>query len=374
MSFDIKKHLQDHAFYFKQVKEITNSDLHFTFSFEDIQFFDKKEQPQEVLLQLLQELKKEAKYEVKDGFRMLKNGVKKQKYSVRKINLNKDIKIEAIHIIGSLGEHTHPHIHLILDNKGRYGKNFSILRLHISKISEKYGLITHFDEIKEHKLKSLHDSVKRFFWLLKKKSSKELKEYFFKEKNKELLNTMLNKLEQYTIKTNNTLFYFKTLQSLQKRLKDNKINFTWRGHNLREVIPIENVLQDEDLEVIEIIKFKRFNQKDIKDYINNPILKDFARYCYYKNLNKCYVIKAIKETTIFQNIQPNSKFLNNFLKLYNKQNQTKKRKSQLTKEDNLAIWFKNKLLEVARISGNEKELRDNLLIKYNIQLKLKKEK
>jgi len=69
MSFDIQKHLQDHAYYFRQYQNITNSDLHFTFSFEDIQFFNKEQQPQELLQGLLEEIKKEAEYKVKDGIK-----------------------------------------------------------------------------------------------------------------------------------------------------------------------------------------------------------------------------------------------------------------------------------------------------------------
>jgi hypothetical protein len=185
---------------------------------------------------------------------------------------------------------------------------------------------------------------------------------------------MLDKLEQYTLATNNTLFYFKTMQSLQKRLKDNKINFTWKNHNLREVIPIETILSQEDLKVIELINQKKFNQKDIKEYLQNPILRDFARYSYYKDLKKSYIIKGLKQTTLLKNPQPNQKLLNNFLKLYEKQNESKKRKSQLSQEDNLALYFKNKLLEIAKKSLNDKELKDKLVTEYNIKLKFKKRK
>jgi len=374
MSFDIKKHLQDHAFYFKQYDKITKNDLHFNFSFEDIQFFEKDKNPEEILLELLQELKKPAEYKEKNGFKTLKNGEKKQKYTTRTINLSQNIQIEAIHVVGASGEHTHPHIHLILRKDGRYGKDFSLLRKHISTIAEKYGLMPNFDEIQDNKYKNLASSVKRFFWLLKKLPSKDFKEYFFKEDKKELLGTMISKLIEYTKSTGNTLFYFKTMQNLRKRLQDNKIDYNYKKYNLREIIPIEEVLTQEDYEVIELLNDKKFAQKDIKDYIKNPILRDFARYSYYKDLKKSYIIKTLKETTLIPNLQPNKRFLDNFLKLYNKKLNTSKRKSRLTEKDNLALFFKNKLLQSAEKSANEKELRENLLRDFNIQLKLKKRK
>jgi hypothetical protein len=374
MSFDIKAHLQDHAYHFKQFKEIKKDDIHFNFSFEDIQFFEKDKSPEELLSELLQELKKPAEYKEKNGFKTLKNGEKKQKYTTRTINLSQDVKIEAIHVIGASGEHTHPHIHLILRSNGRYGKDFSLLRKHISTIAEKHGLMPNFDEIQDNKYKNLARSVKRFFWLLKKLPNKDFKEYFFKEDKKELLAVMIDKLIQYTKSTGNTLFYFKTMQNLRKRLQDNKIDYKYKKYNLREIIPIEEVLTQEDYEVIELLNNKKFAQKDIKDYIKNPILRDFARYSYYKDLKKSYIIKTLKETTLIPNLQPNKRFLNNFLKMYDKKLNTSKRKSRLTKEDNLALFFKNKLLKSAEKSANEKELRENLLKDFNIQLKLKKRK
>jgi hypothetical protein len=374
MSFDIKKHLQDHAFYFKQYDKLKENDLHFNFSFEDIQFFNKDKSPEELLSELLQELKKPAEYKEKNGFKTLKNGEKKQKYTTRTINLSQNIQIEAIHVVGASGEHTHPHIHLILRKDGRYGKDFSLLRKHISTIAEKYGLMPNFDEIQDNKYKNLASSVKRFFWLLKKLPSKDFKEYFFKEDKKELLAVMIDKLIQYTKSTGNTLFYFKTMQNLRKRLQDNKIDYNYKKYNLREIIPIEEVLTQEDYEVIELLNDKKFAQKDIKDYIKNPILRDFARYSYYKDLKKSYIIKALKETTLIPNLQPNKRLLDNFLKLYNKKLSTSKRKSMLTEKDNLALFFKNKLLQSAEKSANEKELRENLLKDFNIQLKLKKRK
>jgi len=171
MSFDIKKHLQDHAFYFKQTDEIKNNDLHFNFSFLDIQFFLKEKQPQEVLLQLLKELKKEAKYKVKNGFRILKDGTKKQKYTTRKINLQKAIKIEAIHIEGADSEYVMPHIHFIFDKKARLGKDFSLLKTHIIEVSKKFGLKPNFAETPNTNTlgyRNLGKAVKNFSWIIRK--------------------------------------------------------------------------------------------------------------------------------------------------------------------------------------------------------------
>ena len=362
MNFDIKAHLQNHAFYFKQYKEISKNDLHFNFSFLDIQFFNKDKTPEQILLELLQELRKPAQYKVKNGYYIDKEGNKRQKFTTREINLANAIKIEAIHTQGAEGEYTMPHIHFILDKNARLGKNFSLLKTHIIEISKKYGLKPNFAEISQENpntYRNLGKSVKNFSWIIRKMPNKDFKKYV-----SEKLEDKLNKLWEYSLLSGNLQYYVKTLEFIKKRLNRQKIDFKWKDHNIRNTYPIP--LTQNDLEVIKLINEKKFSQKDIKPYLNNAILRDFVRYSYFKDKNKALIINSLsKETKLFQNLRPNKKIVENYLKLYQKTLNLDKQ--QLIKEQqkekhikSIKEILKEDLLKVAKTCINEKELRQKM--------------
>ena len=197
MKFDIKAHLQNHSYYFKQHKEIDKDDLHFNFSYLDLQFFKSGKTPEITLFELLQELKKETKYRVKNGYYIDKQGNKKQKYTTRKINLQDAIKIKAIHIEGADGEYTMPHIHLILDKNARLGKDFSLLKTHIIEVSKRFGLKPNFAEISRenpNSYRNLGKAVKNFSWIIRKMPNQDFKKYV-----SEKLSDKLDKLTEYTL-------------------------------------------------------------------------------------------------------------------------------------------------------------------------------
>jgi len=359
MKFDIKAHLQNHAYYFKQSKEINKDDLHFNFSFLDIQFFNKDKTPETTLFELLQELKKETSYKVKNGYYTTKDEEKKQKYTTRKINLQNAIKIEAIHIEGSEGEYTMPHIHLILSKDARLGKDFSLLKTHIIEVSKKFGLRPNFAEIAPNNpasYKNLAKAVKNFSWIIRKMPNKDFKKYVETK-----LQDKLEKLWEYTLLSGNLQYYIKTLEFIKKRLNRQKIVFEWQGHNLRNTYPIP--LTEQDLQVIELINNKRFSQKDIKPYLNNAILRDFVRYSYFKDKSKALIINSLsKQTELLQNLRPNKKVIDNYLKLYQKildqDKQTQIKEQEKQKEvQSIKEILKEDLLKVAKNSINEKELR-----------------
>ena len=255
MKFDIKAHLQNHAYYFKQVKEINKSDLHFNFSFLDFQFFNSGQTPENTLFKLLEELKKEVSYKVKNGYYLDKQGNKRQKYTTRKINLQNAIKIEAIHTEGADGEYTMPHIHLLLSPNARLGKDYSLLKTHIIEISKKFGLRPNFAEIAPNNptsYKNLAKSVKNFSWIIRKMPNKDFKKYV---ENK--LSDKLDKLTEYTLLSGNLQYYIKTLEFIKKRLNRQRIDFNYKGHNLRDTYPLP--LTQTDMQVIELINKKKFS-------------------------------------------------------------------------------------------------------------------
>ena len=359
MKFDIKAHLQNHAYYFKQNEEIDKNNLHFNFSYLDIQFFKSVQPPETTLFELLQELKKPAQYKVKNGYYIDKNGNKRQKYTTRKINLQDAIKIEAIHIEGSEGEYTMPHIHLILSKDARLGKDFSLLKTHIIEVSKKFGLRPNFAEIAPNNpasYKNLAKAVKNFSWIIRKMPNADFKKYV-----SEKLSDKLDKLTEYTLLSGNLQYYIKTLEFIKKRLNRQRIDFNYKGHNLRNTYPLP--LTQTDMQVIELINKKKFSQKDIKPFLNNAILRDFVRYSYFKDKNKALIINSLsKQTNLLENLRPNKRVIDNYLKLYKKmldqdkqqqiQEQQKEKKVKSIKE-----ILKEDLIRTAKNCINEKELR-----------------
>jgi len=276
MKFDIQKHLQDHAYLFNQKAPLSGEEIHFNFSILDLYFFSQNIPVDTTMKKILTDLKKPAHYRVKNGQKTAKNGEKKQKWTTRKIELENDIVIDAIHLGGSQGEYTQPHIHFLLKKDGRYGKNFSLLKLHISETLKRYNLVPNFDEIPEYNpqsIQNLQSATKKFFWSLKKLPKEDFKEYILSNEN--LLQKYLELLQELTKKTHNLDYYFKTMNQLQKRLNLLQIDFDFQGHNIRHTYPLENILSKEDLKAIQLLKERNFSQKSIEPLINNKIFRDY---------------------------------------------------------------------------------------------------
>ncbi len=359
MKFDIKAHLQNHAYYFKQNKEIDKNDLHFNFSYLDLQFFKNVKPTEKVLFELLQELKKPAQYKVKNGYYIDKQGNKRQKYTTRKIDLQSVIRIEAIHTEGADGEYVMPHIHLILSKDARLGKDFSLLKTHIIEVSKKFRLRPNFAEISKNNpasYKNLGKAVKNFSWIIRKMPNSDFKKYV---KNK--LSDKLDKLTEYTLLSSNLQYYIKTLEFIKKRLNRQRIDFNYKRHNLRNTYPLP--LTKDDMQVIELINKKKFSQKDIKPFLNNAIMRDFVRYSYFKDKSKALIINSIsKQTNLLENLRPNKKIIDNYLKLYEKtlnlDKQTQIKEQQKEKQtQSIKEILRDDLIKVAKSCKNEKELR-----------------
>lgn len=370
--WDIKKHIESHAYYFKQYQPIKDDDLHFNVSFLDIQFFNRDKKPEQIMMELLKELKKPATYKITNGYYVSKTGEKKRKYTKRKINLAKEIKEEAIHVIGADNEYTMPHFHFLFGKKAKLGINYSLLKRHITEVSAKFGLIPNFAETSSYKYKNLAQSVKNYFWIIKKIPNNEFKKYIQKDN---FLNK-LEKLREYTILSGNLLYYVKTMNSIRKRLQnlrlDKKIIVDGKEFNLRNNYPIP--LTEQDKKVLDLINERIYTQKAIKEHLDNAIMRDYIRYCYFKDLDKAIILKELlRETTLIKpNIKPNSKALNNYLKLHQKQvkakiqelkeKEEKRLKEKAKEQDKLSIKdiLKEDLLKVAKICKTDKELRQKM--------------
>ncbi len=355
MAFDLKKHLEDHAYFFKEYREIEKDHLHFNVSFSDLQFIGRDKE--KVMMDFNDELKKSQTYKQSNGYD--RNG--KPVPANRTIHLGIAIVAEALHFEDPDGSDTMPHWHYMLngDEKSEFGTrlgiSYSLLRLHISTVAEQFDLTPNFDVMTEHNpqgVSNLTDAVNRLTWSWKKMTNDELR----KDIDTRGLNNAVKILTDYCLKTNNLTYYVKSMEGLKTRLNRLKLDVEVDGHNLRNTYPIP--LTKNDMKVIELIKEKRFNQKDIKPYLKNPILIDFVRHS--AKTTKPFIITALKEqTSLLDRIYTNKKAVDNFLKLSKKTPTLKK--SRLTKAQNKTLSVKSELGRnlklAAQSSTNEKELR-----------------
>ena len=353
---NIKQHIEHHAELFVEKSEYHPSDLHFNFSYLDLQFLDRD--PKEVMTDLLNELMKPTFYKEPNGWRKDKNGNDVQKFTNRKIDLSKSIKVYALHLKGLNGEDTMPHFHLLHDPNERFGRNYSLLRKHISIVSEKFGLTSNFDVMKEtssNNNKKLASAIKNLSWQWRKMTNDALKKSL---EDKGIENAMKIFLD-YTLKTSNLTYYIKTMEHLKSRLNSLRMDIFYDGHNIRQTYPIP--LVEQDMEIIKLIQNREFSQKAIKPYINNHLFRDYVRFS--AKTTTPYIVNAIKkQTKLLDGVKGNQKAVDSYKKLIDNEEVIKK--SRLSKSDNQTIKsrvkFKEDLLSIVKSSTAEKSLRANM--------------
>lgn len=358
MAFDLAIHLESHAFFFKKHQEFSEGNLHFTFSFLDLQFLEKN--TPEVMTTLLSRLRASTRYKVANGTRKDKHGNTIQKFTNRPIYLSNEIIAEAIHLKGPEGEDTMPHMHFIIKKEARMGRRYSLLKKHIVTISEEFGLVPHFDEMVEHNpmgVVQLGKATKRLSWSWRKMTNKELRV----DMEKNGVGNALKLLQDYALKTNNLTYYIKTLENLKKRLNAIRLDIYHDTHNLRDTYPIP--LTKKDMEVIQLIKNKDFSQKSIKPYLKTPILRDFIRYS--AKTTTPFIIKALKEqTNLLDGIYKNQVAVKNYTLLTKKV--PTEQKSQLQsfekKIEKQPLNIRKDLLAVTANAINERTLREGMSI------------
>jgi hypothetical protein len=350
MSFNLEAHLKDHALRFEKNGDILHNSIHFNFSFLDLQFLDKD--TESTMSTLLDALLLPASYNVANGKRKDKHGNVVQKFTTRKVDLQKDVQAMAIHLKGPESEDTMPHIHFIADGSARFGNGYSLLKKHVSAVSKQFGLLPNFDEMVEHNplsVKSLSRAVSQITWSWKKSTNAQLKS----EIGSRGLDKSISLLKSYCLKTKNLTYYIKSMEGLKTRLNRMKLDIVYKGHHLRDTYPIP--LREEDMEVIKLIQDKTFTQKAMQLYLKNPILRDFIRHS--AGTSKPYIYDALKEqTNLLKNVSKNKQAVTSYKKLMQKE--TPIRKSQLTPKDNQNLSRKNELrriiVEVSQGATNEK--------------------
>ncbi len=350
--FNLEKHLKDHAYFFKKYGEILKQDMHFNFSFLDLQFINKE--PKKVMKELLKELHRPTKYKVANGW---KKG--KQVFANRTIDFSKQILAEAIHLKGPDGKDTMPHIHLIGKKGTRWGKGYSLLKKHISEVASNHGLITNFDEIAEHNpmsIKGLSKAVNAITWAWSKSTTEELHKLLFATGERKGITHQVKLLTDYSLKTNNLTYYVKSMEGLKSRLNRLKTDIQIDGHNLRNTYPLP--LTKKDMEVIELLQNKQYTQKAMKPYLSNPILRDFVRHS--AGTTKPFIFDALKkQTDLLKGVNKNQKAVQVYQRLIELKPTLKK--TELTATLNKSLSIKNDIresLNIAALSAiNEKELR-----------------
>ncbi len=346
--FDFVAHLKNHAYMFAQHQKHYDDDLRIKFSFLDLQFLGRDRE--KVMEDFVAELKKPAIYNQKNGSRP--DGT--QKYTNRIMDLDADIKMEAIHFKGIDGEDTMPHYHMTADKKVRFGRNYSFLKKHISEIANNHDLTPHFDVITEHNplfTQNLAKACTSLTWSWKKMTNEELK----KDINARGLNGAIEKLSAYSLKTNNLTYYIKSLETIRTRLNRLRLDVQYQGHNLRDTYPIP--LSSKDMEVIQFIQDKNFTQKEIKPYLKHPIFRDFIRHS--AGTSTPFILNALKrQTHLLNGMMKNQTAVKNYVKLMARN--TSLKKSQLIPVNNKTLSQKNNLkadlLKVVQSVTNEKSL------------------
>jgi len=370
MSFDLEAHLKSHAFLFEKLADIEANSIHFNFSFLDLQFLDKD--VEKTMSLLLNALLLPTSYNVPNGKRKNKHDEVIQKFTTRQVNLQQDVQALAIHLKGPEGEDTMPHIHFIANGSARFGNGYSLLKKHVSVVSERFGLLPNFDEMVEHNplsVKSLSRAVSQITWSWKKSTNIQLKQ----EIHARGLDKSISLLESYCLKTKNLTYYIKSMEGLKTRLNRMKLDITYNEHNLRNTYPIP--LTDEDMAVIKLLQKKTFGQKIIQPFLKNPIFRDFIRHS--AGTTKPYIFDTLKEqTTLLQGVSKNKLAVSNYQKLMSKE--TPLRKSQLTPVDNQRLSRKNELrriiLDVCKSAINERVLKERMHKAGFIDFTLKKKK
>jgi len=356
MSFNLRSHLEDHSAYFKEYSVMSAQDKHFNFSFLDLQFLEKDSLNE--LKKLLEKLKLPTSYRVANGIRKLKSGKLVQKFTTRPVNLSKDIKVEAIHLIGSDNEDTMPHIHLIHNKNARFGNSYSLLKQHIATLAKKQGLIPNFDEITEYNplsVKNLSISVGKMTW-----SWKTLTAQSFKKIDEPFLNKSIDLLKEYTLKTNNLSYYIKSMNVLQKRINKHQLNFFYEGHALKNTYPL--LITKDDLDVIKLIKDKNFSKKSMASFFTNAILRDFIRYS--SGTSKPFIINTLKQQTyLLEGVYQNKRAVNIYKDLMD--TLPVNRKSDVLPTISKAYSYKSDLrqhvLEAVGSSSSQKKLESTMI-------------
>lgn len=288
MSFDIKNHIIDHAFYVVNNLKHDVDLIHFNTS-ADLAYFivngyvtqDKIDHVMRTVLDNL--LKKVVSVREKNGTYLNKKGLKQQKYRIREILFSHLLSVyHNRHFDAS--KSVNPHFHFLFHSKLRMGKNFMYLRQALEEEANRYGIKFNFMEDKQEtglsllKLKYL----KRMSWLFHQGDEKKINDFIHSDADG--LKRNLDSLMTHYEHTNNLSFFMKTLLIVNQRLDELNLDYIYRNVNLREKIlfflspcqleKLENLKQDRTISINtdnvfdrEILKYAYGFQTEVMDII-----------------------------------------------------------------------------------------------------------
>lgn len=371
--FNIVTHILDHAEYLYNLDDThTHTDtrelLHFNISFHDFLFKNEKDEVAR-LKEFVHETIKPTIIEEKNGFYKRVDGTLKQKYTKRSLDIS-DASI-AIHIEDDKKQKTYPHIHFLFNAKKKLGNAYSTLKIHLSNIASNMGLMINMNKITAYNPKSvlnLQRSCKRFSWMVKKATAKQLNKMLDKQ---DYLTRRLDGLYSLTDTTRNLSFLVKTMNHLKKRLKYTHRSFIYKEHDLKESYPIP--LTQEDQKVLDIVTApKKIFKKHLRGLEDNLILQDYVRFSEDK---KAYIIDALRNNckfVFYKNQQKASVIKEAVLSKLNKDASKNYETIQVERmQVTFKSLFRNMFYEALNTSKNEVELRECMLQKYSLFSKKK---
>lgn len=317
--------------------------------------YDTQEKIDAVMKEMLKEAHKEHTRKVKNGYRTLKDGTKKQKIANRKFKVDQSLAAYHNESFDGVGI-VEPHFHFAHDPKLSFGKGYSELKEILNEIAEKRGLVFHFNEAVNDEDLSRANQI-----ALKKASG--LSWFIAKGTNEDLANaakreSTLKSIEGFfevTAERNLIAFRIKTMEKLKRRLKEIGADLNYehkangRTYNLAESYPLD--LTKDDAELLKALRLKEY-RKVVEHVRRDHILE--REYYVYNHGFKSQTIDALKAAGF------NMPFLEKELYEHSEIEGAKtKKQARREKPENAYIGhIKKCIIDAAVLAKSEKDFKD----------------
>lgn len=190
-----------------------------------------------------------------------------------------------------------PHIHMLYTKNSHLGQAYNSILFGVAELARRHNLVFHFMEDKEAKARETRSFLTSFSWKIQSLNDHEFAKWILQPKRIDDLQSLVDDF----CKTENILYYLKTVLSLQNRLaRQNINNFIFRGYNIKESYPLHlsqahiysiRTLKNGSKEEIQKLLEDR-NDKIARAYLeniagfNNPIIVELQKRGYtFQNYN-----------------------------------------------------------------------------------------
>lgn len=241
MSFDIKKHILDHAAWVidLMMKRHNKKSKHFNTSCDTAYFivsgYDTQEKIDKVMRTIMQNIsQKQMSFKEKNGVYVNRFGVKRQKYRTRIIKF--DNLLSAYHNSHfDNSKSVNPHFHYLIPDNARVGIGYQYLMVALQKEATTFGLKFNFMEESQQSIlsKSSQQIMKRFSWHLHQGDMKKIEKYLC---SKVSIDRHLKMLVDYYHETQNLSFFIKSMKIINQRLDELDIDYIYKAVNLKDDI------------------------------------------------------------------------------------------------------------------------------------------